>query len=73
MLNEFVGAAAELREAVQVNPYDLDGSSAAYHRALTMPGGERRDRVRAMRERVREYDVHAWSAAFLSSLESACA
>ena len=73
VLSEFVGAAAELHEAVQVNPYDVDGSAAAYYRALTRPREERRGRMRAMRSRVTEYDVHTWSAAFLSSLESTCA
>jgi trehalose 6-phosphate synthase/phosphatase len=73
VLSEFVGAAAELRDAVRVNPYDVDGSAVAYHRALTMSREERRRRMRAMRERVAQYDVHAWSAAFLASLETACA
>ncbi len=70
VLSEFVGAAAELRDAVQVNPYDVDGTAAAYYRALTMPREERRERMARMRSRVSEYDVHAWSSAFLSSLGS---
>ena len=68
VLSEFTGAAAELTDAVQVNPYDVDGSAAAYYRALTMPRQERRARMRAMRARVAAYDVHAWSASFLADL-----
>jgi trehalose 6-phosphate synthase/phosphatase len=68
VLSEFVGAAAELTDAVIVNPYDVDGSADAYYRALTMPPAERRGRMRALRRRVFAYDVHAWSAGFLEAL-----
>ena len=68
VLSEFVGAAAELTDAVQVNPYDVDGCAGAYYRALTMTRAERRTRMRALRRRVFAYDVHAWSAEFLAAL-----
>jgi trehalose 6-phosphate synthase/phosphatase len=71
VLSEFVGAAAELSDAVQVNPYDIDGSADAYYRALTMPRDERRACMRRMRELVSTNDVHAWSASFLSALADA--
>jgi len=70
VLSEFVGAAAELADAVQVNPWDVDGSAEAYYRALTMPRTERRTRMRAMRQRVQAYDIHAWSAEFLDTLRA---
>jgi trehalose 6-phosphate synthase/phosphatase len=69
VLSEFVGAAAELPDALQVNPFDVDGAAAAYYRALVMPREERRRRMRALRERVATYDVHAWAATFLTALE----
>ena len=68
VLSEFVGAAAEMTDAVQVNPYDVDGSAEAYYRALTMPRAERRTRMRELRRRVITYDVHAWSSSFLAAL-----
>ena len=37
-------------------------------RALTLPGGERRVRMRALRRRVRRYDVHPGCARFLQVL-----
>ena len=52
VLSEFAGAAAELAEALLVNPYDLDGHGEALRRALEMPAEERRIRMRALRERV---------------------
>jgi trehalose 6-phosphate synthase/phosphatase len=68
VLSEFVGAAAELCDALRVNPYDVDTSAATYYQALTMPREERRTRMRAMRARVRGFDVHAWADAFLGAL-----
>ena len=41
VLSEFAGAADELQEAVSVNPYDVDGLTAAMRQALEMPPAER--------------------------------
>ena len=71
VLSEFAGAADELREALIVNPYDVDGTAAALHYALTMDGAERRRRMVRLREQVMENDVHRWVARFLSTLEGA--
>jgi trehalose 6-phosphate synthase/phosphatase len=70
VLSEFAGAAAELAEAIQVNPFDIDGSAAAYERALQMPEDERRSRMHALRQRVIGADVHAWVARYLRALDS---
>jgi trehalose-6-phosphate synthase len=68
VLSEFAGAADELTDALIVNPYDVDGVAAALHQALVMDGVERRRRMRSLRERVFENDVHAWSQSFLDAL-----
>jgi trehalose 6-phosphate synthase/phosphatase len=68
VLSEFAGAADELRDAVIVNPYDIDGTAHAIHRALTMDVDERRRRMRALRATVLEYDVHRWADSYLSIL-----
>jgi trehalose 6-phosphate synthase/phosphatase len=73
VLSEFAGAAAELAEAVLVNPYDVDRTAEAVFRALTLPHGERRARMHALRERVSRYDVHHWVRSLLAGLEEACA
>jgi trehalose 6-phosphate synthase/phosphatase len=71
VLSEFAGASNELAEAVHVNPYDVVNSAEAYYRALTMDEDERRSRMRALRERVRAYDVHHWVGSFLEQLRLA--
>ena len=60
VLSEFAGAAWELPEALQVNPYDVDGPPEVYYRALTMPREERRSRLAPLRTRVHTFDVHRW-------------
>jgi trehalose 6-phosphate synthase/phosphatase len=71
VLSEFAGAAAELDGALTVNPYDVDGVARAVHRALTMPGDESTMRMRGLRQRVAERDVHTWASSFLEHLEAA--
>ena len=73
VLSEFAGAAAELAEAVLVNPYDVDRTAEAVHRALTLPVSERRTRMQGLRKRVSRYDVHRWVESFLAALEEASA
>jgi trehalose 6-phosphate synthase/phosphatase len=69
VLSEFAGAAAELSEALQVNPYDVARTADALHRALIMPEEERRTRMAVLRDRVLAYDVHGWARAFVARLE----
>ena len=69
LLSEFTGSARELRRALQVNPYDIDGVADALVRALAMPAREQRSRMRSLRRRVRQHDVFAWARSFLGVLE----
>jgi trehalose 6-phosphate synthase/phosphatase len=70
LLSEFAGAAAELADAVVVNPYDTEGMADALQAALVMPEEEQQTRMRAMRTRVTDYDVHWWVRSFLGTLEA---
>ena len=71
VLSEFAGASWELPEAVQVNPYDVDGMAENTYRALMMDPKERRARLTPLRLRVEAYDVHRWAATFLEQLDAA--
>jgi trehalose 6-phosphate synthase/phosphatase len=68
ILSEFAGAAAELTDALLVNPYDLDAVAVAIHDALEMPEPERRSRMAGMRDQVRTHDVHRWARTFEAAL-----
>jgi trehalose 6-phosphate synthase len=74
ILSENAGAHAELGEwALTVNPFDVAGQAEAIHSALTMPPGERRERLEAIRGYVREHDVAAWIEAQLADLDRSAA
>jgi trehalose 6-phosphate synthase/phosphatase len=72
LLSEFAGAAAEMGEALLVNPYDEDRTAAALERALTLPEDERRERMEALGRRVARNNVFAWSRRFLDLLGESC-
>jgi len=65
ILSSFTGAARELSEALIVNPYDGSEMSEALDRALRMPAGEQRERMRLMRQHVREQNVYRWAGRML--------
>jgi alpha,alpha-trehalose-phosphate synthase [UDP-forming] len=69
VLSEFTGAADELRQAFLCNPYDIDGVKATILRAARASPGEAARRMRAMRRRVMDFDVHHWATTFLAALD----
>ncbi|MFG1644146.1 trehalose-6-phosphate synthase [Amycolatopsis sp. NPDC049252] len=70
VLSEFAGAAAELGEAVLVNPNDTDDLKDAILRAIAMRPAEQSRRMKAMRKRLRAHDGRAWVTSFITALES---
>ncbi|MGJ7041421.1 trehalose 6-phosphate synthase [Shinella sp. BE166] len=68
LLSRFAGAAHELKDAVLVNPYDVEGTADAIARSLTMPLEERRDRWKSMMNALRANDVFTWCDTFLGDL-----
>ena len=68
ILSKFTGAAVELRDALIVNPYDIDGVADTINRALEMGYGERRMRMQRMRRQVMEHNVYRWAANILGDL-----
>ncbi len=70
VLSEFAGAAWELGDALLVNPYDIDGLAANIRQALAMPAEERKRRMRSLRRRVMQHDVHRWVDSFVGDLRA---
>jgi trehalose-6-phosphate synthase len=68
VLSEFTGAAAELKDALLINPHDIDGLKAAIRSAFTMPRAESSKRMRSLRRQVLTHDVDRWAHAFLDAL-----
>jgi len=68
VLSQFTGASAELRDALLVNPYDLDGVADAIRRAVQMPREERNARMSRMHQTVREQNIYRWAGLLLGEL-----
>jgi trehalose 6-phosphate synthase/phosphatase len=68
VLSEMAGAAAELVEASIVNPYDIDATADRIHEALKMPARERRERMRALRRRIKQRDITWWANQLLTGI-----
>ncbi|MCE2392022.1 MAG: bifunctional alpha,alpha-trehalose-phosphate synthase (UDP-forming)/trehalose-phosphatase [Proteobacteria bacterium] len=71
VLSRLAGAAETMREAILVNPFDIDGTAGAVHRALTMDEAERRSRIVALRRRERRNSVDLWANSFLAGARAA--
>ncbi|MFT3927367.1 MAG: trehalose-6-phosphate synthase [Myxococcales bacterium] len=65
VLSNFTGASRELTEALVVNPYDLEEASRAIEVALQMPPSEQRQRMKAMRGLLSEFNIYRWAGRML--------
>jgi trehalose-6-phosphate synthase len=68
ILSIFTGAARELRDALQVNPYDIDQTAEAIRAALEMEPEEKQSRMQRMRKTVRERNVYYWAGSLIAEL-----
>ena len=71
VLSEFAGAAAEMGEALLINPFDDERTAVTINRALDMDEPERNLRMTALHNRVVRNDVFHWGERFLAALEDA--
>jgi len=66
VLSQFTGAARELSDALQINPYAIDEFAEALYAALTMPAEEQEQRMRRMRSQVEDNNIYRWAGMLLS-------
>jgi trehalose-6-phosphate synthase len=65
ILSSFTGASRELVEALPVNPFDAAETAAAIATAMKMSRDERRQRMRLMRQTVKDNNVYRWAGRML--------
>jgi len=71
VLSEFAGSAIQFRKnALLVNPYDIEGIADAMYRAYHMDLHEQKWRMRKMRRSVARRDVYWWVDFFLQTATS---
>ncbi len=68
VLSCFAGAAEELREAVLVNPHDVEGMAESIRQGLAMSLGERKERWTAMMATIEHNDITRWRERFVAAL-----
>ncbi len=68
ILSRFTGAAAELQDALLINPYAIGEFARKIKEAIEMPETERRRRMKAMREVVADNNIYRWGASTVSKL-----
>ena len=69
VLSGTAGAEAELGEALVVNVYSKEDIVEALLQALEMSEEEQTRRMRTMRQRIIDYDIHHWTRCFISGIE----
>ena len=62
ILSRFAGASRELKDALIVNPYDIEQMADAIYYSLTMPKAEVEERMTRMRRDLHENNIYKWAA-----------
>jgi len=68
ILSQFTGASRELRDALIVNPYDVEEMAEAIRTALEMDPAEQKARMRSMRETLKNRNIYYWAADLITAL-----
>jgi len=68
ILSRFAGASRELRDALIVNPYDIEQTAEAIRYALEMDTEDRAARMKRMRETIRENNIYRWAGNLITEL-----
>ncbi|MBI3621835.1 MAG: trehalose-6-phosphate synthase [Nitrospirae bacterium] len=68
ILSQFTGASRELRDALLVNPYDTEQMAEAIRYALEMDADEQQDRMRRMRDTLKQHNIYRWTANLVREL-----
>ena len=65
ILSEFAGSAAEMGEALIVNPKNIHSVAQAMFKAVTMDQSEQKRRMRLLRKRILECNSSVWAKTFV--------
>ncbi|MCI0483149.1 MAG: trehalose-6-phosphate synthase, partial [candidate division NC10 bacterium] len=68
ILSRFTGASRELRDALIVNPYNIDQMAEAIRSAIEMPVDEQKARMQRMRDTLKTHNIYRWAANLITEL-----
>lgn len=66
ILSQFTGAARELDAALLINPYGIEEFAGTIERALEMPPEEATQRMKRLRDTVKERNIYRWADRILT-------
>jgi len=69
VLSRFTGSARDLEKALLINPVATDQFADAIKKGLEMPPEEQAERMRKMRESVRENNVYRWAGKIIQNMK----
>ncbi len=68
ILSQFAGASRELKDAILVNPYDVEEMADAVKDALSLSGPARIERMKRMYDIVNENNIYRWAGKLITEL-----
>ena len=68
ILSRFTGAARELTDAIQINPYAIEEFASSIKLAVDMPVPEKKRRMENMRKIVAENNIYKWAGSIITEL-----
>ncbi|MDD5422005.1 MAG: trehalose-6-phosphate synthase, partial [Candidatus Omnitrophica bacterium] len=68
ILSRFTGAARELTDAVQVNPYSMEEFADSIRLAADMPLPEKKRRMENMRKIITDNNIYKWAGNIITEL-----
>ncbi len=69
ILSEMAGTSKELREAIIINPHDIEEFVTAIEKALQIPPEEQMMKNKKMQKILKKYDVEWWASEFIKRLK----
>ncbi|WP_400209129.1 trehalose-6-phosphate synthase [Candidatus Methanomassiliicoccus intestinalis] len=72
ILSEFAGASEGMKDAIVVNPYDIEAMGKAIQKALRMKQREKINHCQKLRREVQEHDIFWWLDEFFRQWEAGC-
>ena len=70
ILSRFAGASQEMKGALIINPYDIEGTTEAIRLALEMPLTEQELRMQTMRQEILTNNIYNWAAELIRTMSS---
>jgi trehalose-6-phosphate synthase len=70
ILSRFAGASQEMKGALVINPYDIEGTAEALKQAIEMPLAEQQVRMQMMRQEIISNNIYTWASNLIRTMSN---